>query len=156
MRRYFSPGAGRGGGGRRESCSAATVAPRSRDPGRGQRATCGIERRRGSAPGKPGKPSRRAACTLRLPGQGATLGPPMARVTVEDCLEREENRFALVVLAANRTRQLMKGSDALVKTKNKPAVTSLREIAAGKVHFHRSSHEVVSEWLQQMNAGGQR
>ena len=48
----------------------------------------------------------------------------MARVTVEDCLEREENRFALVVLAATRTRQLMKGSDALVRTKNKPAVTS--------------------------------
>jgi DNA-directed RNA polymerase subunit omega len=72
----------------------------------------------------------------------------MARVTVEDCLEREENRFALVVLAANRTRQLMKGSDPLVKTKNKPAVTSLREIAAGKVHFHRNSHEVVNEWVR--------
>ena len=72
----------------------------------------------------------------------------MARVTVEDCLEREENRFALVVLAANRTRQLMKGADALVRTKNKPAVTSLREIAAGKVHFHRSSHEVVNEWVR--------
>lgn len=101
-------------------------------------------------------PARWAACTLRSLDEGATLGAPMARVTVEDCLEREENRFALVVLAANRTRQLMKGADALVKTKNKPAVTSLREIAAGKVHFHRSSHEVVSEWLQQMNAGGQR
>ena len=34
----------------------------------------------------------------------------MARVTVEDCLEREENRFAPVVLAAQRTRQIMKGS----------------------------------------------
>ena len=76
----------------------------------------------------------------------------MARVTVEDCLEREENRFALVVLAANRTRQLMKGSESLVKTKNKPAVTSLREIAAGKVHFHRSSHEVVNEWVRQQHA----
>jgi DNA-directed RNA polymerase subunit omega len=76
----------------------------------------------------------------------------MARVTVEDCLEREENRFALVVLAATRTRQLMKGIDALVKTKNKPAVTSLREIAAGKVHFSRSSHEVVNEWVRQQHA----
>ena len=72
----------------------------------------------------------------------------MARVTVEDCLERVNNRFALVVLAASRTRQLMKGSEALVKTKNKPAVTSLREIAAGKVHFHRSSHDVVNEWVR--------
>ena len=39
----------------------------------------------------------------------------MARVTVEDCLDQEENRFALVVLAANRTRQLMKGATPLVK-----------------------------------------
>ncbi len=71
----------------------------------------------------------------------------MARVTVEDCLEREENRFALVVLAAARTRQIMKGSHALVRTKNRPAVLSLREIAAGKVHFNRLSHEVVEEWI---------
>ena len=69
----------------------------------------------------------------------------MARVTVEDCLEREENRFALVILAAQRTRQIMKGADPEVRTKNKPAVTALREIAAGKVHFNRSSHEVVNE-----------
>lgn len=73
----------------------------------------------------------------------------MARVTVEDCLEREENRFALVVLAASRTRQLMKGHEALVRSKNKPAVTSLREIAAGKVHFHRNTTEVVNEWVRQ-------
>lgn len=72
----------------------------------------------------------------------------MARVTVEDCLDREENRFALVILASSRTRQLMKGADPLLKTKNKAAVTSLREIAAGKVHFSRSSHEVVTEWLK--------
>jgi len=76
----------------------------------------------------------------------------MARVTVEDCLEREENRFALVILASNRTRQLMKGADPLLKTKNKPAVTSLREIAAGKVHFNRNSHDVVTEWLRTLSA----
>jgi DNA-directed RNA polymerase subunit omega len=76
----------------------------------------------------------------------------MARVTVEDCLEREENRFALVVLAANRTRQLMKGADPLVRTKNKAAVTSLREIAAGKVHFNRSTFDVVTEWLRGQSA----
>jgi len=76
----------------------------------------------------------------------------MARVTVEDCLEREENRFALVVLAAIRCRQLMKGADPLVKTKNKPAVTSLREIASGRVHFSRNSHDVVNEWVRQQQA----
>jgi DNA-directed RNA polymerase subunit omega len=71
----------------------------------------------------------------------------MARVTVEDCLEKEENRFALVVLAARRTRQLMKGEEALVKANNKWAVVALREIAAGKVHYHRDTTEVVKEWL---------
>jgi DNA-directed RNA polymerase subunit omega len=71
----------------------------------------------------------------------------MARVTVEDCLEREENRFALVVLAASRTRSIMKGAQPLVRARNKAAVISLREIAAGRVHFNRSTHEVIEEWL---------
>ena len=71
----------------------------------------------------------------------------MARVTVEDCLEREENRFALVVLASTRCRQLMKGSTSLVPSKNKAAVTALREIAAGKVHYDRAANDVVSEWI---------
>ena len=78
----------------------------------------------------------------------------MARVTVEDCLEREENRFALVVLAAARTRQLMKGGSALVQSKNKPAVTALREIAAGRVHFDRSSNDVVEEWIAAQQKAG--
>jgi DNA-directed RNA polymerase subunit omega len=73
----------------------------------------------------------------------------MARVTVEDCLDHEDNRFALVVLAAGRARQLMKGSPALVRGDNKAPVMSLREIAAGRVHFHRDSLEVVREWLDE-------
>lgn len=75
----------------------------------------------------------------------------MARVTVEDCLEREENRFALVVLAAQRTRQLMKGAGPLVHSKNKAAVTALREIAAAKVHYERASHEAVQEYIEELN-----
>lgn len=71
----------------------------------------------------------------------------MARVTVEDCLEHEDNRFALVLLASQRSRQLMKGASALVMSKNKSAVTALREIAGGKVHFDRPSHEVINEWI---------
>lgn len=78
----------------------------------------------------------------------------MARVTVEDCLEREENRFALVVLATARCRQLMKGASALIPSKNKAAVTALREIAAGKVHFDRSSNEVVEEWIEGQRRAG--
>lgn len=60
----------------------------------------------------------------------------MARVTVEDCLEKVNNRFALVIMATERTKQLLKGAEALVPTTgNKPAVMSLREIAAGKIYF---------------------
>ena len=74
----------------------------------------------------------------------------MARVTVEDCLEQEENRFALVVLASTRTRQLMKGAPSLVNAKNKAPVVSLREIATGKVRFHRDSSEVVQEYIAEL------
>ena len=59
----------------------------------------------------------------------------MARVTVEDCLEHVENRFALVILAAQRARHLMKKSPQLVPSKNRPAVTALREIAAGRIRI---------------------
>ena len=45
----------------------------------------------------------------------------MARVTVEDCLEKVPSRFALVVVAAKRTRQLLKGSDRRVRSKNREA-----------------------------------
>lgn len=57
----------------------------------------------------------------------------MARVTVEDCLDHVENRFALVHLAAQRTKQLFKGSKPLLNCKNRESVTALREIALGKV-----------------------
>ena len=76
----------------------------------------------------------------------------MARVTVEDCLEHEDNRFALVVLAAERTRQLMRGAEGLIPTKNKAAVLSLREIAAARVRFHRPSSDVVSEYIAEKQA----
>jgi DNA-directed RNA polymerase subunit omega len=71
----------------------------------------------------------------------------MARVTVEDCLEHEENRFALVVLAARRARQLMKGAPALVPSKNREAVTALREIAAQKVKWDRPVKSAVQEFI---------
>jgi DNA-directed RNA polymerase subunit omega len=80
----------------------------------------------------------------------------MARVTVEDCLEQEENRFALVLLASSRTRQLMKGSPSLVRGNNKSAVMSLREIADAKVEFLRPSLEVVREWLDERTGPGDR
>lgn len=57
----------------------------------------------------------------------------MARVTVEDCLQHVDNRFSLVHLAAQRTKQLFKGSKPLIASKNRETVISLREIAEGKV-----------------------
>ncbi len=69
----------------------------------------------------------------------------MARVTVEDCVERVDNRFALVILATKRSRQLMAGARQIVEnTKNKPTVLALREIAVGKVRFDRSVQEALA------------
>jgi DNA-directed RNA polymerase subunit omega len=59
----------------------------------------------------------------------------MARITVEDCLDRIPNRFDLTLAAAYRARQLANGSSPLVETpgRDKPTVLALRELAAGKV-----------------------
>jgi len=57
----------------------------------------------------------------------------MARITVEDCLEKVPSRFTLIHLAAQRGRDLMKGAPTFVKTENKAVVTALREVAAGFV-----------------------
>jgi DNA-directed RNA polymerase subunit omega len=57
----------------------------------------------------------------------------MARITVEDCLNQVNNRFTLIHMAAKRVRQLRKGAEPTIVSKNKDIVVSLREIAAGKV-----------------------
>jgi DNA-directed RNA polymerase subunit omega len=59
----------------------------------------------------------------------------MARITVEDCLKRVDSRFELVILAARRAKMLMKGAKPLAESTNRPIVTALREVAAGKVIF---------------------
>jgi DNA-directed RNA polymerase subunit omega len=62
----------------------------------------------------------------------------MARITVEDCLTNESNRFSLVRLAALRAKQLLAGSTPTTDTKgNRSVVSALREIAAGKVYFKK-------------------
>jgi len=58
----------------------------------------------------------------------------LARVTIEDCLEKVENRFTLSVAAMKRAKQLVKGAKPLSsETDNKHVVLALREIAEGKV-----------------------
>jgi DNA-directed RNA polymerase subunit omega len=54
----------------------------------------------------------------------------MARITVEDCLGKVDNRFQLVLIATKRARQLAKGVEPFVPWENdKPTVVALREIA---------------------------
>jgi DNA-directed RNA polymerase subunit omega len=67
----------------------------------------------------------------------------MARITVEDCLDRVGNRFALVILASQRTRHLKEGHKAVVECKNKEEITSLREIADGYVSFEENLADVL-------------
>lgn len=63
----------------------------------------------------------------------------MARVTVEDCLEKVDNRFSLVLLVSKRSKQLLKGSIPTVDVKNnKFVVSALREVAGGTVNFDKS------------------
>ena len=58
----------------------------------------------------------------------------MARITVEDCLEKVDNQYDLVLLAKERTSQLNSGSEMLVEPDNdKNTVIALREIAEGKI-----------------------
>ena len=65
----------------------------------------------------------------------------MARITVEDCLEKADNRFGLIHMAAKRVRQLKKGAEPLVVCKNRDIVVALREIAAGDVYQTRDEHD---------------
>lgn len=62
----------------------------------------------------------------------------MARITVEDCLKKVENKFILVNMTARRVRQIREGSEYLVNSpKNEDIVVALREIAAGKIKSAR-------------------
>ncbi|MCO4744071.1 MAG: DNA-directed RNA polymerase subunit omega [Proteobacteria bacterium] len=73
----------------------------------------------------------------------------MARITVEDCLTQVPNRFSLVLVAAERAKQLLKGSSPLVELDgdNKEVVNALREIAAGAVKIDQSRVLAVDTWM---------
>jgi len=62
----------------------------------------------------------------------------MARITVEDCLNRIDNRFEMVLTATKRARQIANGAEPMVEEENdKPTVIALREIAEGLVDPER-------------------
>ncbi len=68
----------------------------------------------------------------------------MARITIEDCLENVPNRFALVLLAADRAKDLIKKTaEPLIEDyrDNKEVVTALREIADGVVRIKQQVPE---------------
>lgn len=68
----------------------------------------------------------------------------MARITVEDCLQKIDNQFDLVMTAAKRARRLANGAEPLVDAENdKPTVIALREIAAGLI-----TEEILAEMAQ--------
>ncbi len=59
----------------------------------------------------------------------------MARITIEECTKQENNRFGLVLMAAIRAKQLMRGARPLVQAEeNRPIVVALREVASGRIH----------------------
>ena len=71
----------------------------------------------------------------------------MARITVEDCEKLVPNRFDLVVLAAQRTRQILAGNKIEVEDRDeKKPVIALREIAAQKVPVDGLQNDVVKNF----------
>ena len=76
----------------------------------------------------------------------------MARVTVEDCLDKVQNRFELVLVAAKRAHQLNSGGfrTTLDVGKDKPTVLSLREIEAGLIDASILTEEYAIE--EELNA----
>ena len=69
----------------------------------------------------------------------------MARVTVEDCIEKVENRFELVLLAAQRARDISVGAELEVEKDNdKNPVIALREIAEGKLDNDDLKEGIIS------------
>ena len=85
----------------------------------------------------------------------------MARVTVEDCLEKIDNRFRLIMVASKRARHIATGTDPLVEWENdKPTVVALREIAESLVTedylkediMKKESEELLSEEIEEVDA----
>mgnify|MGYP001066785152 CR=1 FL=1 len=77
----------------------------------------------------------------------------MARVTVEDCLDKVDNRFQLVLLAAHRARMIREGSPMAVdRDDDKDPVVALREIAEEAVDMNLIKEAYISN-LQEVRPG---
>lgn len=69
----------------------------------------------------------------------------MARITVEDCLEKVNSRFELVMLAARRAKMLIRGAKPVAESTNRDIVTALREVATRKVYLVEPPEEENAE-----------
>jgi DNA-directed RNA polymerase subunit omega len=68
----------------------------------------------------------------------------MARVTVEDCVEKIPNRFELVLLAAQRARNLSRGEELTIdRDDDKNPVVALREIADETIELHKLEQDLI-------------
>jgi len=71
----------------------------------------------------------------------------MARITVEDCIDKFESRFELVLVASNRARKLHSGeSPTIEKDNDKPTVIALREIADESLSINSLKENLIQEF----------
>jgi len=76
----------------------------------------------------------------------------MARITVEDCLEKIDSQYDLVLLAKERTSQLNSGDQPLVtKDNDKNTVISLREIGEGKISIKNLEDSAIDKLRKQQD-----
>ena len=81
----------------------------------------------------------------------------MARITVEDCLEKIDNQYDLVLLAKERTAQLNSGSPMLVEEDNdKKTIIALREIGDGKFGVFKQTPKSEYEYASKCLGGDER
>ncbi|MEM8740113.1 MAG: DNA-directed RNA polymerase subunit omega [Pseudomonadota bacterium] len=75
----------------------------------------------------------------------------MARVTVEDCVDKVPNRFELVMLAAHRAREIATGAPITIeRDKDKNPVVALREIAEETIPVHEMREAAISSHQRQI------
>ena len=75
----------------------------------------------------------------------------MARVTVEDCIDKVQNRFDLVMLAAHRARVISSGSEPMVeRERDKNPVVALREIADRKLTPEGLREDAIESYQRHM------
>ena len=78
----------------------------------------------------------------------------MQQVTVQDCLEKIGNHFALTILAAERARHLQRAANLHVSSEHRVSVAALRDIAAGHVAFAEPLAEALERYLRWMRTRG--